>query len=139
MITMRITPADLAKLKQQVTKVAGDKEKEAAKLIRRYALLIVAEAKRLAPVNKAKGAGGQLRANIVEEVNGLTADVVARMLYAKFVEFGTGRRGAASGVAKPNDYNYGPKPGMKAQPFLFPAFEKYREEFIRELRALGFR
>ena len=134
MITMRITPADLKKLRRQVEKVVGDKEKEAAKLIRRYALLIVAEAKRLAPVDD-----GPLRANIVEEVNGLTADVVARMLYAKFVEFGTGRRGAASGVAKPSDYNYGPKPGMKAQPFLFPALEKYREDFIRELRALGFR
>lgn len=133
MITMRITPADLNKLKRQVSQVVGDKEKDAAKLIRRYALLIVAEAKRRAPVDD-----GPLRANIVEEVNRLEADVVARMLYAKFVEFGTGRRGAASGVDKPGDYIYGPKEGMAAQPFLFPAFEKYREEFIRELRALGF-
>jgi HK97 gp10 family phage protein len=47
--------------------------------------------------------------------------------HAVYVEYGTGRRGAASPGAGPGPYN--PNwPGMKAQPYLRPAFEEHREE-----------
>ncbi len=48
--------------------------------------------------------------------------VGTNVTYARFVNYGTGRRGASSGVAHPPDYQYGPKQGMKAQPFAEPAF-----------------
>lgn len=43
--------------------------------------------------------------------------------YSRFVNYGTGRRGAASGIDPPEGYVYGPRPGMRAQPYMEPAFE----------------
>ena len=43
--------------------------------------------------------------------------------YSRFVNYGTGQRGAASGVEPPPGYIYGPRPGMRAQPYVEPAFE----------------
>jgi HK97 gp10 family phage protein len=56
--------------------------------------------------------------------------------YAGFLEFGTGKRGAESGVEVPEDYHH-PKydhynlewPGMSADPFLYPAI-KSNEDFL---------
>jgi HK97 gp10 family phage protein len=56
--------------------------------------------------------------------------------YVAFVEFGTGKRGAESGVEVPDSYHH-PKydhynlewPGMYAEPFLYPAI-KANENFL---------
>jgi HK97 gp10 family phage protein len=53
--------------------------------------------------------------------------------YAAFVEFGTGRAGAASGQEMPATYRHGGKPGMYAQPYLFPAWEAKRPEITRRI------
>jgi len=65
----------------------------------------------------------------------LEGAVVAGADYSAFQEFGTGRRGAASGVETPDGYNYGPSAGVAAQPFLVPAIEKNRANFLLDLRA----
>ena len=47
--------------------------------------------------------------------------------HAVFVEYGTGIRGAASPGAGPGPYD--PNwPGMRAQPYLRPAFDQHQEE-----------
>lgn len=43
--------------------------------------------------------------------------------YSRFVNYGTGQRGASSGIDPPAGYVYGPRPGMSAQPYIEPAFE----------------
>ena len=54
--------------------------------------------------------------------------------YGKFQEFGTGRRGRASKVKTPAEYEYGSLAGNPAQPFLFPALNE-NKELIKKLIA----
>jgi HK97 gp10 family phage protein len=92
-------------------------------------------ARRLAPVYKGK-VGGALRKSIQSgRVVKLTWEVVAGVYY---VEFGTGGlvdvpKGLekyALQFKKSDDKRF----GMKAQPFLFPAFMVYRRQLIKDLR-----
>lgn len=48
-----------------------------------------------------------------------------------FGEYGTGRRGAASGSPTPRGYRYGPKPGMTARRFSREAVQNARPEVLR--------
>jgi len=75
------------------------------------ALLIESDAKLFAPVDT-----GRLRASIHAEIasDGLRATVIAEANYSVFVEFGT---------------RY-----QRAQPFLFPAYEKNRLAFVAALK-----
>lgn len=76
---------------------------------------------------------GRLRSDIKIRFTkeGLAAYIGTDVFYAPFVEFGTGRRGAASNVQVPPEvtYVYGPRPGQPARPFLFPALEAERPTF----------
>lgn len=84
---------------------------------------------------------GELRSNIRTHFtdDGMLGSVGTDVAHGPFVEFGTGQRGSASGVAIPEgvDYSYGSKAGMAAQPFLFPAFEQERPTFEENLRDVG--
>lgn len=75
------------------------------------ALLIETDAKQFAPVDT-----GRLRSSIHAEIapNGLSATVEVSVNYAVFVEMGTRRQ--------------------RAQPFLFPAYEKNRGAFVANLK-----
>lgn len=75
------------------------------------ALLIESDAKQFAPVDT-----GRLRASIHVDIapNGLSATVEAGVDYALFLEFGTR--------------------SQRAQPFLFPAYEKNRLAFVAALK-----
>jgi HK97 gp10 family phage protein len=79
--------------------------------IAEMALLVETDAKLFAPVDT-----GRLRASIHSDIaaNGLSARVSAGTSYAVFVEFGT---------------RY-----QRAQPFLFPAYEKNRLAFVARLK-----
>lgn len=62
------------------------------------------------------------------------AIVGATMEYAPWLEFGTGRAGAAKQQEDvPEGYVHGPKPGMAPRPFLRPAIERTREQVRRVL------
>lgn len=82
--------------------------------------------------------GGGLRGNIdsARMKNGVWK-VFSNKRYAKFVEYGTGRRGAASQQPEPgvdSAYSHGSKPGMGAQPFMRPAVAEVR----KKMRAFAF-
>ena len=109
-------------------------------LIERYTNLIHDEAQRLAPVDT-----GELKGSIRTSLKGVASayamhgEVIAgssQTYWAPFNEFGTGQRGAASGVETAAGYNYGSVPGMSAQPFMRPAADKYRDPFLRDLRKI---
>lgn len=67
--------------------------------------------------------------------DGLGAEVEFDSDHAIFVELGTGSVGAgSSGTADlPPGYSYGPKHGMRAQPYLWPAFKPKRDGFQDEV------
>lgn len=66
---------------------------------------------------------GRLATSYAKETynDGLTVTVKTDVPYAPFVELGTGMRGSATSQEHPDDYSYGSKPGMPAQPHLWPA------------------
>jgi HK97 gp10 family phage protein len=101
--------------------------------------LVAEEAKALCPV----GPTGDLRNSISFRVDAvgstIQGTVYAGMFYAGYVEFGTGRRGAASAGAGPYPYKAS-WPGMVAQPFLRPALDMGRDAVMACFRgqiALG--
>lgn len=108
------------------------------------ALRIQSGGKERCPVRKTKGLGGRLRNSIRVYFfrNGQAAQVGSDVEYSRFVEFGTGLRGSGSShPPAPPGWVYGSRPGMEAQPFLYPAFEAERPRFIanviRKVRKVG--
>ena len=88
-------------------------------------------AREMAPI----GAGPRRDRRLVDsfsyEAEGLRATVLVDNPHAAYVEFGTGRRGAASGRA-PGGYD--PDwPGMCAQPYMYPAAQQIRVGFARRM------
>lgn len=98
----------LSRAKLLVPRVRAGAQEAVAEI----ALLIETEAKLLAPVDT-----GRLRASIHTELSPdkLKAMVLDGVTYGVFLEFGT---------------RY-----IKARPFLFPAYEKYRGTFVALLKA----
>lgn len=56
-----------------------------------------------------------LQEQVVTEGNRKSYRLSPTTFYAIFGEYGTGRRGAATGQPAPSDYRYGQKPGMAAR------------------------
>ena len=135
-ITIDIPQSELSKVARATKQWADDKETEVSQLIAKYILMIERSAKKRAPVNKIKGRGGILKARIHSLLDGLTGYVMAGAEYSKFQEFGTGRRGASSGIIPPSGYEYGTVAGVPPQPFMFPAYEQHRASFIKDLKAI---
>lgn len=94
------------------------------------------DAKNLAPVDL-----GKLRQNIlVEKVEESDYKVVSLMKYSAFVEFGTGKNVSVPDELRELAVLFKGK-GVKEihiqpQPFLYPAFVKGRENYLKDLEAL---
>ena len=105
-------------------------------------LQIERDAKILAPVDT-----DRLRSQITHEDLRIEAGeafmrVGTNISYARFLEFGTGQRGASTELRESAEekrqalgYRYGPKLGMTPRPFLFPAYENNREFVIARIAA----
>lgn len=106
-ITLDGAPGLVNKLKLLVPRIRSAAEQTVAETL----LLIESDAKEFAPVDT-----GRLRSSIHAEraPNGLSGTVATNVSYAPAQEFGTRFQ--------------------KAQPFLFPAFEKNRADFLANLK-----
>ncbi len=111
-----------------LTRIAGQIDKRAADVIAKNANDIMGEAVIRVPVDT-----GNLKNTIYTEISngGATAQIGASAEYAVYVEFGTGQRGAASPINRPEGIEYSPGwMGMTAKPYLIPALEKFRQQFL---------
>lgn len=84
---------------------------------------------------------GRLRASIrVEFFNmGIAAEVGTNVEYGAFVEYGTGQRGSTTlpqNVPLPKGYVHGSTNGMRARPYLWPAYFAEEKNFKRAIRVL---
>ena len=114
-------------------KVKGQMDDAMFRALESAALIVEASAKALAPV----GDSGELRDKIdhnIKEVNGMkVAQVGSPLQYAVYVEYGTGEHskngaGRKGGwVYKAPDGKFYFTRGMKAQPFLLPAFRRNKK------------
>ena len=87
-------------------------------------------ARELAPEGSPPRKEARLKDSFSCEGEGLRAAVRVSNPHAAYVEFGTGRRGAASGGVSPVRGGYDPDwPGMSAQPYLYPMAERMKADF----------
>ena len=106
----------------------------AQKGLQRACALVERAAKEKAP----KGAG-DLRRSIKSEVNDLEGIVYSTLLYAPYVEYGTGLFAEGEGGGRTDvpwhyqddEGNWHTTSGMKPQPYMNPALNESREEVIR--------
>lgn len=133
----------LKEAKVKIKEISEETVKEIARVVFRSAQNIETRAKKLAPADT-----GNLRGRIETEIKdkGFTADVVANAEYSAYVEFGTRSHfpppGALTGWAR--RHNMGGREfliaraisrrGTKAQPFMIPAFESEKDDFVKEMR-----
>ncbi len=98
----------------------------------RNMLPVEARAKDYCPVETGN-LRGKITTQAAETDDGVEIRSGTNVDYGPFVEYGTGQRGAAAGVDHPDDYIYGPKPGMAPRPFLRPAWDEGREAVLEGL------
>lgn len=106
-ITADINPASVKAAKEAIGFFRFGLKKEIGQITDQIGLLIETTAKELAPVDT-----GRLRASI--HYDKASGTVGTNVTYAPYIELGTRR--------------------MRAQPFLFPASERWRQAFIDKCR-----
>ena len=90
-------------------------------------------ARELAPVGDGRS-GRHLVDSFSCEARGMRAAVQVTNDHAAYVEFGTGRRGAASASGASGAYGYdGDWPGLAAQPYMYPMAQRMRGEFPQRM------
>ena len=88
----------------------------------------------MAPVGSGESREKRLVDSFSYEANGLTAVMQVENPHAAYVEFGTGRRGAASTGVAPVGVSYDPGwPGMAAQPYMYPTAQLMRGDFAARM------
>jgi len=102
--------------RERIRGLPGALQDKVRKLVNASALRIQSGAKTRCPVDTGR-LRGSYRAYFYDD--GMAAEVGSDVQYAQFVEFGTGRAGAASGVTPAEGYTYGtgnffPPPGALA-------------------------
>lgn len=110
-IRVRFTDISLRSLRRTAEVWKGEKNEELRQIAEKYRELIYDAAYELCPVDT-----GALRQSIRVIVDDLIVIASAEIHYAMFVELGTRL--------------------MDAQPFLYPAFERYAHPMYRELQAV---
>jgi len=84
---------------------------------------------------------GRLRSSIRPEFfnMGMAAEIGTNVAYAAFVEFGTGRKGSSTlpgNIPLPQGYKHGGISGMRARPYLFPAYFAEEKDFQKAISKL---
>lgn len=132
---MSIKVKGIQKALKAFSNYSDSKNKQLEAAVQRATINIDRKAKQNAPVDT-----GRLRGSIHRTSNKLSGVVFTNVEYAPYIEFGTG-----SMVDVPEgleDYAMQFKGdgkrqvNMPAQPFLFPAWEAVRPEYIREIKKI---
>ena len=77
---------------------------------------------------------GSLEDLTVEKGLKKTYEQFSELFYFRFGEYGTGKRGRASGVSHPANYRYGQVTGMSARFMLGTALDRAEPEIISEFQ-----
>jgi phage gpG-like protein len=120
-----------AELTDRIPEIVAESEVRAAEVVAATCMAIEAGAKRNLVANGSV-VTGNLVGSIEASVEVTSGEVGTAVLYAPYVEYGTGERGAESGdpEGKPSDITYSSGwPGMSARPYLTPAAETERIPF----------
>ena len=120
---------NLDELMSKLDKLSNIKLEET---LNKACILVENEAKLACPVKN-----NQLRASITHEVEGTTGVIGSNLVYAPFVEYGTGIYASkGGGCNSPWSYqdaegNWYTTVGMKPQPFLEPALQSSIQDILQ--------
>ena len=138
---IKIDASELNKFSVYLAKLSNESEDNVKKVVKNSALNIEENAKSNLTKNKSV-ATGHLRRGISTDIKGLEATIhTSNIKYAPMVEYGTRAhiikaknkkalywKGAKHPVKKVNH------PGSKAKPYLIPAFDKEKDQFLEKLK-----
>ena len=138
---IKINADELNKFSVEVTKLSDEVEEDVKKVVKNSAFNIEKNAKSNLTKNKSV-ATGHLRRGISTDIKGLDAIIhTSNIKYAPGVEYGT-----KAHIIRPKNKRFlyweGAKhpvkqvnhPGSKAKPYLIPAFEKEKDQFLEKLK-----
>lgn len=128
---------ELDKLIKEINKLGLNSKKAIKKGTIKTTFKCTETAKNKAPV--AKENGGQLRAsihsNISEKDNSIIGESAPNTEYEVYPEFGTGQKGMASKIERPEDVHYSADwKGMEAQTYMYPAFVESRDKLVPNIK-----
>ena len=138
---IKVNVNELEKFSVELVKLSDETEDNVKKVVKNSAFNIEKNAKSNLTKNKSV-ATGHLRRGISTDIKGLEATIhTSNIKYAPMVEYGTKAhiirpknkrflywKGAKHPVKKVNH------PGSKAKPYLIPAFEKEKDQFLEKLK-----
>ena len=138
---IKIDASELNKFSVYLAKLSNESEDNVKKVVKNSAFSIEANAKSNLTKNKSV-ATGHLRRGISTDIKGLDATIhTSNIKYAPMVEYGTKAhiiraknkrflywKGAKHPVKKVSH------PGSKAKPYLIPAFDKEKDQFLEKLK-----
>ena len=138
---IKINADELNKFSVEVTKLSDEVEEDVKKVVKNSAFNIEKNAKSNLTKNKSV-ATGHLRRGISTDIRGLGATIhTSNIKYAPGVEYGTKAhiiraknkkalywKGAKHPVKQVNH------PGSRAKPFLIPAFNQEKDQFLEKLK-----
>ena len=126
--------SELDKLCKEIDKKGKNIRKGVKKGVTKTANECEKISKKLAPVDT-----GQLRASIhtevKEESDKVSAEVSPTAEHAPYPEFGTGQRGMASKIERPEGVQYKVDwKGQDAQPYMYPAYLQTRDKLVSNIK-----
>lgn len=130
---MSLKVENIDKILESIEKLANTANIEEA--IGKACAIVEADAKKKAP----KGSG-DLRRSITSKVEGLEGVVYTPLLYAPYVEYGTGLFAEGGGrtdvpwVYQDDEGHWHSTSGMKPHPYMRPALNENREKIIRMIK-----
>lgn len=130
-IRTSILPRDKARFLGDLTKMEKSVMSALVVEVKGGADEVVQKAKDNVPVKT-----GRLRSAIRKQPvgnSGMSYEVIADTEYAAFVEFGTGRRGAATAGQTPEGYSHGGSGGQRASRFMERAVNSTSTSFFKKI------
>lgn len=124
--------AEIKNLDELMSKLEKLSKMKLDETLNKACILVENEAKLTCPVKN-----NQLRASITHEVEGTTGVIGTNLVYAPFVEYGTGIYAAkGDGSNTPWSYqdaegNWYTTVGMRPQPFLEPALQSSMKDILQ--------
>lgn len=117
-------------LKSRVLNWRDERLESAGKILETHSRLSVRER-----FYRTGAALASLEDQTVERGHRKTYEQFSELFYFRFGEYGTGRRGAESGVPHPRGYRYGQTAGMAARFMLGTALEQSEPEIVDQFDA----
>ena len=138
---IKIDASELNKFSVELVKLSNETEEDVKKVVKNSAFNIEKNAKSNLTKNKSV-ATGHLRRGISTDIKRLEATIhTSNIKYAPMVEYGT-----KAHIIRPKNKRFlywkGAKhpvkqvghPGSRAKPYLIPAFEKEKDQFLEKLK-----